>query len=344
MPTEKHSPGRKKQVLTVNILWFQSIYNLNVKVIDMPKSKYESLHIPAHADLIQVPLNLGCDRQGVEQTPRKVREGCMATLLSPFESYEWKVIDIPDRDTLQPQKYQDHPHIKFFNPILTASHRVYDMVSASLRSHRFPFLIGGDHAMSFGSIAATSAHFGKEHLAVIYIDAHGDFNTEQTSASHNMHGMHLAFLMGQGEERASRFFSGQPMLIPEQIYFFGTRALDPGEQALARHLKLPIATAAQIATQGIEAAISSALHDMELRHIEHIYISFDVDAIDPSVLPGTGVPEPDGLMPDAVVHIFRSMLATGKVCCIDMVELNTLIDPSGRSYRVVYDIFHQLVG
>lgn len=185
--------------------------------------------------------------------------------------------------------------------------------------------------MAFGSIAGVGLAKGADNYAVIYIDAHGDFNTEASSSTGNMHGMHLSYLMGFGEDDIANFWGVNPLLKPQNIYFLGARALDPGEKEMAAKLNMYICSSEQLNASDPEEVIVDILSDIKRKGIDHIHLSFDVDVIDPRYAPGTGVPEKDGITPALAYELVKACMNSGLIRSIDLVELNVLLDKSQKT-------------
>ncbi len=231
-------------------------------------------------DVIGYPINLGCDKDGNELTPSILRrDGC-------YTSAKHQVNDLGDipctpRAAIMEEKYASHPKIKFLKPILTASRPLAERVLHSIEQQHIPLCVGGDHVMAFGSIAGVGLAKGADNYAVIYIDAHGDFNTETSSSTGNMHGMHLSYLMGFGEDDIANFWGVSPLLKPQNIYFLGARALDPGEIEMAAKLNMYIRSSEQLNASDPAEVIVDILSDIKSKGIDHIHLRFDVDVIDP---------------------------------------------------------------
>lgn len=276
-------------------------------------------------------VNLGCDTDGVENAPALLRKELLT-------NYKFKVEDrgdiyCPKRKEF-PDKYAWDKKIKYAGPIASCSRELAKTVFQLLNEGKFPFVCGGDHVEALGTLAGVSSFYGRDRLGVIYIDAHGDFNTASTSPSHNAHGMHMAALMGWGEDRLTKKINKNPFLKPENIYFFGTRALDAGEQELAKMHSMKIYSPAHIRKQGLLKLLEEVWKDIRSRKIDKLHISFDIDAVDPQLAPGTGVKEPNGLTPEEVEEIILFFLKKKKVCSMDFVELNEELDESESTVRL----------
>ena len=285
-------------------------------------------------DVLGYPINLGCDKDGNELTPAILRrDGC-------YTSAKHQVNDLGDlpctpRAAIMEEKFASHPKIKYLKPILTASRPLAERVMHSIAQQHIPLCVGGDHVMAFGSIAGVGLTKGADNFAVIYIDAHGDFNTEITSGTGNMHGMHLSYLMGYGEDDIANFWGVSPLLKPQNIYFLGARALDPGEIEMAAKLNIYIRSSEQLNASDPAEVIVDILSDIKRKGIDHIHLSFDVDVIDPRYAPGTGVPEKKGIPPALAYTLIRLCMQSDLVKSVDIVELNANLDQGRITERVM---------
>lgn len=286
-------------------------------------------------DFIGVPINLGCDRSGVEETPDYIRRSWLPH--RPF-IFDLGNVMCPKRHDILDEKHKGHSNIKFFHHILKTTEEVSHKVRESINNRHFPLIVGGDHVLSYGSIAGIAQAVGIDKYAVIYIDAHGDFNTEKTSTSGNMHGMHLSFLMGFGDRKASNHFGITPLLRHDNIYFIGSRALDPGEISLAKRLDLSITTSKDVMENNIKDILKPILENIKFKGINHIHISFDIDVIDPQFAPGTGVKEKYGITPNKAIEIISEIMSSGLVKSADVVELNRILDENEQTTSIIHEI------
>lgn len=288
-------------------------------------------------DVIGYPINLGCDKDGNELTPSILRrDGC-------YTSAKHHVNDLGDlpctpRAAIIEEKFASHPKIKYLKPILTASRPLAERVMHSIAQQHIPLCVGGDHVMAFGSIAGVGLTKGADNFAVIYIDAHGDFNTEITSGTGNMHGMHLSYLMGYGEADIANFWGVSPLLKPQNIYFLGARALDPGEIEMAAKLNMYIRSSEQLNASDPAEVIVDILSDIKRKGIDHIHLSFDVDVIDPEYAPGTGVPEKKGIPPALAYTLIRLCMQSDLVKSVDIVGLNANLDQGRITERAMQQV------
>ncbi|MBR8769045.1 arginase [Porphyromonas levii] len=288
-------------------------------------------------DIIGFPINLGCDKDGTESSPSYLRKsGCLTSIRNQVN--DLGDLPCPPRMSILEEKYASHPKIKFLSPILQASQPLADKVAASIRNNHIPVCIGGDHVMAFGSIAGVGLAKGKDNYAVIYIDAHGDFNTGETSGTGNMHGMHLSFLMGKGEPSIANYWGTTPLLDANNIYFLGARALDEGEKQMAKEMNLYVRTSEDLNLSTPYEIVNEVIEDIKKKGITHIHLSFDVDVIDPRYAPGTGVPESDGIMPALAYELIHLCEQSGLVRSVDVVEFNKNLDKEFRTKAIVKQV------
>lgn len=288
-------------------------------------------------DVIGYPINLGCDKDGNELTPAILRrDGCYASAMHHVNDLG----DLPctPRVAIMEEKYASHPKIKYLKPILTASRPLAERVKHSIELQHIPLCVGGDHVMAFGSIAGVGLAKGADNYAVIYIDAHGDFNTEITSDTGNMHGMHLSYLMGYGEADIANFWGVSPLLKPQNIYFLGARALDPGEKEMVAHHNIFVRSTEEVNVADSAELMAMIIDDIRQKDIKHIHLSFDVDVIDPEYAPGTGVPEKKGIPPALAYTLIRLCMQSDLVKSVDIVELNANLDRGRITERVMQQV------
>lgn len=293
-------------------------------------------------DIIGIPINLGCDRDGVELAPDLIRSQ-NRDLLRAKDISDLGNVECKTRAEIQQDKWFWDKRIKFRDPILPAIKASSVIVSESIKKGRIPVCLGGDHVMAYGTIGGVSLAKGKDNYAVVYIDAHGDFNTEETSTSGNMHGMHMSFLMGLGEKKLSKLWGTDQMLNPGNIYFLGQRALDPGEEKIAKELNLYIQTTEMVMNKKPSVLVSEVVNSIKQKGISHVHLSFDIDVIDPSLAPGTGVPEKNGVTTSVALEIVKELLEFDIVKSADIVEWNPSLDKNNATGDIVRKLLETLL-
>ncbi len=198
-----------------------------------------------------------------------------------------------------------------------------------------PVAIGGDHSISLGAIAGAAAGLRRlgslAPLWVVWIDAHPDLNTHLTSPSGNPHGMVLAALLGEGHPLLA---DGGPVLSPDHVVLVGVRAIDPGEHAyLQRTPQLRVYTPAALRSEGPALLAARIVRDV-VQSGSHLYVSFDLDAVDPNFAPGVSTPVPSGLTPDEALGLISALAASGLLVGADVVEYNPARDRERATARL----------
>jgi arginase len=275
-------------------------------------------------NIIGVPLFYGCDKPGVELGPDTLRKNGLVDIFSKKHNVN-DLGNIIVNNVHSKDKFIHNKKMKYLNEILDSSELLAKSVWDSLENDRFPLVIGGDHALALGSVAA-SGEFYKDDYAVIWVDAHGDLNTETTTPSGNVHGMPLAASMGIGYESLTSIFSKNIKVSMENVFIIGARDLDEGELDLIKANNLNVWTMDAIKEKGLETCLKEVLETINKKNINNIHLSFDIDSIDPSFVPGTGTPVDDGLTLEGGEKIIRSLLETKKIRSMDFVEFNPLLD------------------
>lgn len=288
-------------------------------------------------DIIGASVNLGANRAGVEKA--------FSTLYSRL-SFEKLFSNHTINSVLEITypSFEDYDSVdkvlKNKDAIFIGNEKLADRVFQSLTNNNFPLIIGGDHSLSWGSISGVSRH--TKNIGCIYVDAHGDFNPSELSPSHNVHGMHMAYLMGMCSSPYVDFYQEGIKLNKEEVYFVGTRSLDFGEKALANHYSLNIQTSEDIISNGVESVTSSLLEKLNNAKNKNFHLSLDIDVMDPSVVPGTGVPEVDGITLDDTLYLLTNLLNTGMIKSMDLVEFNPLLDKDDRTLYVCEKILETI--
>ena len=290
-------------------------------------------------DIIGVPIDLGADRRGVDMGPSAIRYAHLQTKLEALgyivEDKGNIEVPIAEMCTI------NDPKLKYLDCIVPMSRRAASAVSTSLQSGHFPLVLGGDHSLSIGSIRG-AARIKK--LGVIWIDAHADFNTDETTPSGNIHGMPLAALCGFGDVRLSRLWDEVlPVVDPKRVAIVGARDLDPGEKVNLREAGVMVMGMEQIDRLGMVAAVEKAIERVS-RNADGIYLSFDMDAMDPRHAPGVGTPVPAGLT-QREAHVACELVGeTGALIGMDVVEVNAILDVQNQTGELAVEFVLSALG
>lgn len=288
-------------------------------------------------DIIGASTNLGANRIGVEKGFSTLND--RLSLKGIFSNHNITSVEEIVYPSIASYKSTDTV-FKNKDAIFQGNEKLANTVLKSLKKTNFPLIIGGDHSLSWGSISGVASY--SKDLGCIYIDAHGDFNPAELSPSHNVHGMHMAYLMGMCSSPYVDFYVEGVKLNKKNVFFVGTRSLDFGEKALANHYSLNIQTSNEIRKYGIEQITVNLLKQIKNSNIKKFHLSLDIDVMDPTVVPGTGVPEIDGITLNDTLYILKKILETGKIISMDLVEFNPLLDIDDKTLRVCEKILEQV--
>lgn len=280
-----------------------------------------------YIQVLGVPLGIGAGTAGSEGAPAALRQAGLAERLG---ATGYQVVDLGDVPA--PTSLPDR-----FDQIAAWC----GAVSHTLRHSRnggFPLVLGGDHSISMGSVPGLYASC---QPAIIWIDAHGDFNIPSTSPSGNAHGMSLAALAGLGDPRFTQIGGPEPKVRPDQIVLFGARDLDLGERELLREHGVHGFSPQEIREQGIAAVAGEVLRLTATAPALHV--SLDLDVLDPSIAPGVGTPVADGLWLHELAEFLAVLAASGRVASLELVEVNPALDPVGTTAAAAIDLALQFL-
>ena len=282
-------------------------------------------------DLITMPISKGSGRKGAELGPRVLIDSGVGQWLEPHHVVR-KDIVVDECDTTDKNSVKES-----IREVAREVSPLRETVYESLRSGHLPLVVGGDHSLTWGSLAGTLDEY--EDAWCVYIDAHGDINTPEGSPSGHVHGMHLSFLTGIRpvlEEVPGYMHRHMP---PGRLKFLATRSLDECECRIAEHYSLDITSSDDIHSRGIAAVTVDLRKWLARDDVRHIHLSFDIDAVDPSYAPGTGVPVDGGISSEEAVVLIETILSSGKVVTVDVVEFNPLLDQGGATVEVLRRVF-----
>ncbi|QOJ28149.1 MAG: arginase [Ignavibacteriales bacterium] len=294
-------------------------------------------------DLIGFPMDLGAGRRGVDMGPSALR---YALLDEKLENLGYTVNDLGDIDILNIEEQAlENPKLKYLAEILKTCEILAREVESILDKDHFPLIIGGDHSMGLGTVAGISAHCRKKNkkLGVIWIDAHTDMNTDQTSPSGNIHGMPLAASLGIGHPSLTEFYGFSPKLKPEHCVVIGARSIDFEERENIRKAGIQVYTMTDVDKLGIHRVINRVL-DLFDKNVDHIHVSFDCDSLDPSVAPGVGTPVPGGLSYREAHLLMESIADCGCMSSLEISEVNPILDTRNQSAEVMVELVASSMG
>ena len=289
--------------------------------------------------VIGVPMDLGADRRGVDIGASAIR---YAGLNDQLRRLDYEVHDIGNIVVPQPESQPSgNARLKYLEPIIKVAQELADTVTDALKANEFPLILGGDHSISLGSMTGvTRLH---KDIGVLWIDAHADFNTEETTPSGNIHGMILAALAGLGNSRLTGIDGWTPKLNAQRIVIVGARDLDHGERDLLRTHHVHVFTMSDIDQRGISAVMRDALAIAGMAS-DGIHLSLDMDALDPVHAPGVGTPVRGGLS-YREAHLAMELIAdSGRLIAMDVVEVNPILDRENATALLAVELVMSALG
>jgi len=288
-----------------------------------------------------VPTDVGAGARGASMGPEALRVAGLGEALSA------RGVDVVDTgDVLGPRNPWLPPvdGYRHLGEVVAWTQAVFDASAAILASGRLPLMLGGDHSLAVGSIAAVAAHCRRagRNLRVLWLDAHTDFNTSLITPSGNIHGMPVACLCGIGPEPLLRIGGQVPALVPAQVRQIGIRSVDQDEKRLVKEHGLDIYDMRHIDEVGMRQTMQQVL--MGLDETTHLHVSFDVDILDPTIAPGTGTAIPGGVNYREAQLMMEMIADTGLLGSLDVVEVNPALDNRNATAELAVDLVESLFG
>ena len=281
--------------------------------------------IPKKIRVIGVPLDLGQSRRGVDMGPSAVR---VAGLEARLEALGHVVEDAGNITVAIPeQKKEGHPHAKYLKEITATCTKHAELVLKTLEAGKVPLCLGGDHSMGAGTVAGVAEFYRRQsqEIGLIWIDAHTDINTPDSSPSGNVHGMPLAAIMGLGPPELANIFNFSPKVQPENCVLVGVRDIDAIEKAHVHRAGIEVLTMRDIDERGMRDVMSEALRFVT-DDTDGVAVSLDLDFVDPDDAPGVGTPVRGGVT-YREAHLALEMIADSEaMVSLEIVEINPVID------------------
>lgn len=230
----------------------------------------------------------------------------------------------------------DLKNLKNLNSVIATCQQIAEEGYAALKRGETPLFIAGDHSSVMGTISASSAFHGE--LGLIWIDAHPDINTDKTTTTGNIHGMPVAALLGMGEPKLTSILTPEVKLKPENIVMLGLRDIDPPELEFLKQLNIKYYTFDDIEKTGLENCMDESIE--YLSHLSNVHISFDIDAMDPGIMPGVSVPVPGGFDQDESLYVMARLMQSLPVVSYDIVEFNAEHDVDDLTVEFAETLAH----
>jgi len=294
-----------------------------------------------NVDVIGVPIDLGANRRGVDMGPSAIRYGGLKKAVTEL-GINYK--DLGNIDVPIPECYDDYKdeHYKHIEEVALVNEKLASIVGKSLQRGSMPIVLGGDHSIAVGAILGTQSVY--KNIGVIWMDAHGDFNTRETTLTGNLHGMSLAASAGIGALEMAAFKSEDVNYVnPEKVVLIGVRDLDPEEAKLIKKSGVKVFTIADIDNYGIKYVMERTLDIVE-SGTEGFHMSFDMDVMNPTEAPGVGTPVNGGLTFREAHFAAEIISQSKKMRSIEVVEVNPILDSMNQTGELAVSLICSMMG
>jgi arginase len=297
----------------------------------------------AQIAIIGAPLDLGANRRGVDMGPSAIR---VANLGPRLASLGYQIEDWGNVAVEQPERAPQGPaNARYLPQIAESCRRLARAVEQAMARGQIPLVLGGDHSVAIGTIAGVSRHFRKRkaRIGVIWLDAHPDMNTPQTSPSGNVHGMPLACSIGMGPRPLTHIYGYAPKVDPKNVAIIGLRDVDLLEKPHVKRSGVRAFTMRDIDERGMRAIMAEAL-EIAMAGTEGFHVSLDMDSVDPQEAPGVGTPVRGGLN-YREAHLAMEMICdSGRMVSMEVVEVNPVIDEANRTAVLAVELVMSALG
>jgi arginase len=294
--------------------------------------------------VISVSIDLGAGRRGVDMGPSAIR---IAGLSGMLAGMGYDVREVGTVTAAGPEIIDaGESRTRYLPEITEICRRAHQLVRESLAEGTFPLVLGGDHSLSIGTVSAVAAHHAasEESIGLLWIDAHTDMNTPETTPSGNIHGMSLAILTGQGGPDTLQSMAGfTPAVHPGNVCVIGARDIDPTEKEIVREAGIRVFTMAEVDERGMAACMDEAIARVT-SGTAGFHLSFDLDGIDPMVAPGVGTPVAGGLTYREAHLVCEKVARSGRLLSLEVVELNPVLDAENRTGRLAIGLMASALG
>ena len=294
--------------------------------------------------ILEMPLDFGASRHGSDMGPSAIR---LAGIKERLESLGHKTVRYFSPIQINPQEYEEagNPKAKYLGPIVRANTQLASEVQRAVEDGGFPLVLGGDHSIALGSVAGLAAAYAKKGLrmGVLYVDAHGDFNTADTSPSGNIHGECMSANCGYGlPELVNLYYDGRK-LDPRNVCYVGLRSVDPGERLLMKEAGVTAYSMSDIDRMGFCDVVRKVIGFFK-RRVDVVHVSFDMDCLDPMYAPGTGYQLPAGMTNREALLLMEEMCESKLVRSAEIVEVNPVLDVRNQTAALAVELAARLLG
>ena len=287
-------------------------------------------------DLIGVQLDMGAATRGVNMGPAAIR---YAGVVKGIKDLGYEVEDKGDIIPLAEGATSEK--LRNYEQVIDANKKLYEAALASHEAGAFPVVLGGDHSIAAGSISATAKHYKK--IGVIWVDAHGDWNNDESSETGNMHGMPFSAVCGAGPNCMVDYGQDPVFVDTKNCVQIAGRDIDPLERKRMKEHGVTVFSIADVDRMGMPKVIEEAIR-IASEGTEGIHVSFDVDAITPESAPGTGTVVHSGLTLREAFYLVETLHESGKVLALDMVEVNPMLDVKNQTGVIASELILSMLG
>lgn len=298
---------------------------------------------PLKVGLVTVSMDLGAGRRGVDMGPSAIR---IAGLNQELETLGYEVREMVNVTASAPEVSPlEETRTKYVNTIAEVCRQTRTNVETALEDGCVPLVLGGDHSISLGSVAGVAAHYRKQGkpIGLIWVDAHADMNTPESTPSGNIHGMVLSLLLGRGDPRLLDVAGDVPAVQPEHVSIIAARDLDNEERRLVKEAGIRVFSMTELDERGVATCIDEAIA-RATAGTAGVHISFDLDCIDPQIAPGVGTPVRGGITYREAHLVCEKAARSGRLLSLDMVELNPVLDSENRTARLAVGLIASALG
>ncbi len=283
-------------------------------------------------------MDLGQDRRGVDMGPSAIR---YARLEDAISELGHPVTDLGNAGVPIPELVPSEGNVRHLEAVRRVCAEVAERADALVSEGLFPIFLGGDHSISIGTVAGVARPSGGR-TGVIWLDAHADFNTPESSPSGNVHGMPLATLTGLGPRSLVDIGGPGASVRPEDVVLIGLRSVDLEERDLLREAGVRAYTMKEVDVHGVARVVRRAMKD--LSHVDRVHLSFDLDVVDPERAPGVGTPIPGGLTYREAHLVMELVNEANIVTSLDVVEVNPILDVKNGTATLAVELVESLLG
>ena len=296
-----------------------------------------------HIAIIGAPMDLGAGRRGVDMGPSAVR---LAGLNDKLASIGYEVEDLGNVTVPQPESIEAGPHkARYLDPIADTCARLAERVEGAAAKGHFPIVLGGDHSIAAGTVSGMARHLHKQNrkLGLIWIDAHADMNTPESSPSGNVHGMPLACLTGHGPVELTRIAGFSPAVDPANVILIGLRSVDAEERLIVKKTGVKAFTMREIDERGLRSVMEEAIR-LATDGTAGFHLSFDMDSVDPHEAPGVGTPVKGGMTYREAHLAMETICDSNAMLSMEVVEVNPVIDEQNRTAILAVELVMSALG